>query len=119
MILAGIVTILLGGCAMFQKPTAPALVGTWTNALGTVWTIKGDGTFDFDLDQDGQRDGAGRWSVTDDQMTLQRTSGIKLKGCDGKGVYHFTRRGDTVQFTLVNDACRLRRKNMLLVWKLK
>jgi hypothetical protein len=118
-ILASIALALLGGCAMFQKPTAPALVGTWTNALGTVWMLKADGTFDVDLDQDGQRDGWGRWSVSDAQVTLQRTGGIKPKGCEGKGVYHFTRDGDTLQFSLVRDSCKLRRKNVLLAWHRK
>ena len=110
---------LLGACAMFEKTTPPELLGTWTNSLGTVWTIKADGTFDVDLDQNGKRDASGRWSASDDEVTLQRTGGIKPKGCDGKGVYQFTRRGDTLQFTLVSDLCKLRRKNMLLAWHQK
>jgi hypothetical protein len=107
---------LLGACAMFQKPVASTLVGTWTNSLGTVWMIEADGTFDADLDGDGKRDGWGRWKVSGDMVTLRRSGGIKPKGCDGKGIYRFTRSDDTLQFALVSDACRLRRKNMLLGW---
>ena len=115
----GVLLILLNACATFEKPLEPALIGTWTNALGTVWMINADGTFEFDLDQDGRRDGSGKWSVAADQVTLQRTGGIRPKGCDGKGLYRFTHSGDTLQFTLVSDTCRLRRKNMLLAWHRK
>ena len=110
---------LLGACAMFQRPMPPTLVGTWTNSLGTVWMIKADGTFDADLDGDSKRDGWGSWKVSGDMVTLRRSGGIKPKGCDGKGVYHFTRSGDTLHFTLVSDSCRLRRKNVLLGWQRK
>ena len=43
-VVAGILVILVGSCA--TTPSGPAaLAGTWTNSLGTVWTINADGTF--------------------------------------------------------------------------
>jgi hypothetical protein len=117
---AAVMVNVLNACALFQKPEAtPALLGTWTNSIGSVWIIKDDGTFDVDLDQDGNRDGWGTWNVSGDTVTLRRKGGLKPKGCDGKGVYRFTHSDDRLQFALVSDACRLRRKNMLLDWRRK
>ena len=91
----------LNACALFQKPEAtPALLGTWTNSIGSVWIIKDDGTFDIDLDEDGNRDGWGTWNVSGDTVTLRRKGGLKPKGCDGKGVYRFTHSDDRLQFAL-------------------
>jgi hypothetical protein len=88
--------------------------------MGTVWIIKADGMFDIDLDQDGKRDGWGKWTVNKDTVTFARKGGVKPKGCDGKGVYHFTRpTEDTLEFTLVRDNCKLRIKNVTLPWKRK
>jgi hypothetical protein len=108
---------LLAGCAMFQESGQSALVGTWTNSLGTVWAIKADGTFDVDLKHHGKRDAWGTYTVQGDQVTFQRTGGAKPKGCDGPGVYKFNRTDDTLQFTLVSDKCKLRQKNVLQSWK--
>jgi hypothetical protein len=108
---------LLGGCAMFQESGQSALVGTWTNSLGTVWAIKADGTFDVDLKHHGRRDAWGTYTVQNDQVTLQGTGGAKPKGCEGPGVYKFNRADDTLQFTLVSDKCKLRQKNVLQPWK--
>lgn len=112
--------ILLNACASYPKSGSEALVGTWTNSMGAVWMINADGMFDVDLDKDGKRDGWGKWSVKGDTVTLMRKGGIKPKGCDGKGVYRFSRTGqDTLQFTLVKDNCKLRVKNVTLPWKRK
>lgn len=117
---AGILLILLNACASYPKSGSEALVGTWTNSVGTVWMINADGMFDVDLDKDGKRDAWGKWSVKGDTVTFMRKGGIKPKGCDGKGVYHFSRTGeDTLQFTLVKDTCKLRIKNVTLPWKRK
>jgi hypothetical protein len=119
-VLTSTALVLLGACAMFQKPAQPALVGNWTNSLGTVWTIKGDGTFDVDLKHQGQRDAWGTYMVAGDQVTMQRIGGINPKGCDGPGVYKFSRPNkDSLQFALVSDACKLRKKNVLLTWHRK
>ncbi|MEY2494284.1 MAG: hypothetical protein QOJ45_776 [Verrucomicrobiota bacterium] len=54
--LASVVVFLLHACATIA-PTGPAaLAGTWTNSIGSVLTIKTDGSFDVDLNKDGKRD---------------------------------------------------------------
>jgi hypothetical protein len=119
-VLVGLVLALLGACATYPKSGQAALVGTWTNSLGTVWMIKADGTFDVDLDKDGKRDAWGTYAIGGDTITLMRTGGVKPKGCDGKGVYRFNRSDkDSLQFTLVSDACKLRKKNVRLGWHRK
>ena len=70
-VMAGTALALLGGCAMFQESGQSALVGTWTNSLGTVWAIKADGTFDVDLKHHGRRDAWGTYTVQGDQATLE------------------------------------------------
>jgi hypothetical protein len=115
-VFAGAALALLGGCAMFQQSGQSALVGNWTNSFGTVWAIKADGTFDVDLKHHGKRDAWGTYTVQGDQVTLQRTGGVKPKGCDGPGVYKFKRTDGGLQFTLVSDKCKLREKNVLQPW---
>jgi hypothetical protein len=107
---------LFAGCAMFQESRQSALVGTWTNSFGTVWSIKADGTFDVDLTHHGKREAWGTWTTQGDQAAFQRTGGLNPKGCDGPGVYKFIRTGDTLQFTLISDKCKLRKKNVLQPW---
>ena len=108
---------LLGGCAWFQATEKNDLVGTWTNASGTVWAIRADGTFDVDLTHRGRREAWGTWKTEEDQATFQRTGGLNPKGCDGPGVYKFKRTDEGLQFTLVSDECKLRKKNVLQAWK--
>jgi hypothetical protein len=111
---------LLPGCGIFPRHGPSALVGTWRNQTGTVWTIKENGTFDVDLDGDGRPEAWGKYSVDGDMVTLRGTGGYMPKGCKDKGLYHFDRTAeDKLQFTLVNDACKLRRKNVLQTWQLK
>ena len=118
--LAGIFGAILAACATHPPTGAPALVGIWTNSLGTVWTIKPDGTFDVDLKHHGQRDAWGAYSVDGNTVTFVRLGGINPKGCDGKGVYTFSRPSErSLRFTLVSDACKLRKKNVLLPWRRK
>jgi len=82
--------------------------------------IKADGTFDVDLKHQGKRDARGTYAVEGDTVTLIRTGGINPKDCEGKGVYKFSRPDkDSLQFTLVSDACKLRKKNVLLAWHRK
>jgi hypothetical protein len=119
-ILAGGLLLLLAACATYPKTGQAALVGTWTNSLGTVWTAKADGTFDVDLNKDGKRDVWGKYTVDGDTITIQETGGKHPKGCKGPGVYKFTRPDkDTLQFTLVKDACKLREENVLAGWHRK
>jgi hypothetical protein len=116
-VFTGTALALLAGCAMFEQTGQSALVGTWTNSLGTVWAIKADGTFDVDLMHHGKRDAWGTYTVQADQVTLQRTGGMRPKGCTGPGVYKFKRTDEGLQFTLVTDKCKLRQKNVLQPWK--
>src|SRR5437773_2178905 len=108
---------ILPGCAWFQKSETSPLVGNWTNAVGTVWTIKDDGTFDVDLNMGARRDAWGKYEVDGNTVTLVATGGMKPKGCDGKGIYSFSGTGDNLSFRLISDTCRLRRKNVLLPWR--
>ncbi len=116
---AGIFGALLTSCAMMENAGHPSLVGTWTNAAGTVWMIKADGTFDVDLNKDGKRDAWGNYTLAGDTITVVGTGGMNPKGCRGKGVYHFKRDGDKLQFTLVSDSCKLRKKNVQMGWHKK
>jgi Family of unknown function (DUF5640) len=112
------VLALLGGCAMFQESGQSALVGTWTNSLGTVWAIKADGTFQVALNNSNRASVWGKYTVAGDTMTIQESHGSKTpKVCKGQATYKFSRNGDTLQFTKVSDRCKLREKNVLLPWK--
>jgi len=112
--------LLVSACAMFHPRTGrDTLVGTWSNTLDAIWTIKSDGTFDVDLNDNGQRDVWGKYTVSGDTITLLRKGGLIPKQCVGRGVYRFNRTGDALQFTLVSDDCRFRRKHVLLPWTLK
>lgn len=119
-VLAGVAVLLLQACATTTPSGPAALVGTWTNSLGTVWTMKSDGSFDVDLNHDGTRDAWGNCTVQGDTVTIIGTGGTVPKGCaKTTGVYHFTRSKDTLHFALVQDACKLRAKNVTLDWKKK
>lgn len=119
-VLVGVLLALLNACATYPKSGQAALLGTWTNSLGTVWMIKADGTFDADLYHQGKRDAWGTYAVSNDTVTLQRTGGINPKGCKGPGAYKFSRNDQkNLTFTLVKDACKLRVKNVTLPWHQK
>jgi hypothetical protein len=125
-IFIGILTILLGACAGVSPDghpwstgmsTAPgAVVGTWTNSLNTVWTLKSDGTFDV---VNPKRHIWGKYTVAGDTVTIQETGGKTAKGCKGPGVYKFNRTANTLAFSLVNDSCGERKRNVLLAWHQK
>jgi hypothetical protein len=120
LVLAGTAITILAACATHPPSVSSALVGTWTNSIGSVWMIKADGTFDVDLKHRGERDAWGTYTVEGDTVTLMRVGGINPKGCNGKGVYKFSRPdNDSLQFTLVRDACKLRKKNVTLPWRRK
>jgi hypothetical protein len=116
-ILACVFVVFLNACATTAPTAQGPLVGTWTNSLGTVWTVKADGTFDV---VNPARQIRGNYTVADDTVTVQETGGKSAKGCEGPGVYKFTRTGDnTLTFKLVSDACKERKKNVLLAWHKK
>ena len=109
---------LLGGCAMFEEKGQSALVGTWTNSLGTVWALKSDGTFQVSLTKSHRVDVWGKYTATGDTMTIQEAHGSHTpKSCRGQATYKFTRNGDMLMFTKVSDKCKLREKNILAGWK--
>jgi hypothetical protein len=117
-VFAGVFVLFLNACAT-NAPTAPGpLVGTWTNSLGTVVTYKADGTFDV---VGAKRHIWGNYTVAaPDTVTFQETGGNTAKGCHSPGVYKFSRTSEnTLAFTLVNDRCKERIKNVTLAWHRK
>src|SRR6266576_2000102 len=97
---------LLGACA--TMPSGPAaLAGTWTNSLGTVWTINADGTFHI-MSNKPKAEIWGNYTVASDTITVQETRhvGSIPKNCRGPGVYKFSRPDrNTLSFALVSDPC--------------
>src|SRR6266567_7330775 len=119
-IVAAALLTLLGACATMTSGPA-ALAGTWTNSLGTVWTINADGTFHVVATKP-KAQIWGTYTVAGDTVTLQETrrSGRIPKQCSGPGVYKFSRPNEnTLTFMLVNDACKPRIKNVTLPWHQK
>jgi hypothetical protein len=119
-VLAGLAVLLLQACATTPTTGPAALAGTWTNSLGTVWTMKTDGSFEVDLNHDGKRDAWGNCAVEGNTVKIVGTGGTVPKGCaKTTGTYHFTRTKDTLHFTLIKDACKERVKNVTLDWQRK
>jgi Family of unknown function (DUF5640) len=116
-VLAVTAIALLGGCAMFQESGQSAVVGTWTNSLGTVWALKADGTFQVALNNSNRVSVWGKYDVTGDTMTIREVRGKTPKACKGPATYKFSRNGDVLTFTKVSDKCKLREKNVLAGWK--
>jgi hypothetical protein len=119
-IFAGALLTLLGACA--TMPSGPAaLVGTWTNSLGTVWTINADGTFHV-MATTPKAEIWGKYTVTGDTVTIQETrrSTAIPKNCKGPGVYKFSRaNANTLTFVLVSDVCKPRIQNVTQPWTKK
>src|SRR5207248_11662188 len=110
-IFTGVVHALLSAYASYAPAGGP-LVGTWTNSLGTVWTIKADNTFDV---VNPKRHIFGNITVSGDTVTIQETGGKTAKGCHGPGVYKFSSTSaNTLAFTLVKDSCKERIKNVTI-----
>jgi len=119
-VLTGVAVLLLQACATTTTTGPAALTGTWTNSLGTVWTMNSDGTFDVDLNHDGKRDAWGKCTIEGNTVTVVGIGGTVPKGCAKTiRVYHFTRSKDMLHFILVKDPCKLRVKNVTLDWTKK
>src|SRR5215467_2461523 len=116
-ILAVILVVLVSSCA--TTPSGPAaLAGTWTNSLGTVWTINADGTFHV-MATKPKAEIWGKYTVAGDTITVQETrrAGPIPKSCKGPGVYKFTRQDhNTLAFVLVSDKCKPRIQNVTQPW---
>src|SRR6266478_5549952 len=119
-IVAAALLTLLGACAtMTSGPTA--LAGTWTNSLGTVWTINADGTFHV-MATKPKAEIWGNYTVAGDTVTVQETrrAGPIPKSCKGPGVYKFSRpNANTLAFVLVKDVCKPRIQNVTQPWTKK
>ena len=63
---------LLGACATMTSGPA-ALAGTWTNSLGTVWTINADGTFHV-MSIKTKAEVRGNYTVAGDTITNSRNA---------------------------------------------
>src|SRR6266446_10409714 len=108
-IVAAALLTLLGACATLTSGPA-ALAGTWTNSLGTVWTINADGTFHV-MSTKPKAEIWGTYTVSGDTVTVQETrrSTAIPKSCRGPGVYKFSRANqNTLTFVLVSDVCKPR-----------
>jgi hypothetical protein len=117
LVLAVVGVALITGCAMFQQSGQSAVVGTWTNSLGTVWAINADGTFQVSLNKSHRVDVRGKYTVTGDTMNIQESHGSRIPhGCKGPATYKFARNGGMLTFTKVSDTCKLREKNVLAGW---
>jgi hypothetical protein len=116
-IVAAALFTLLGACATMTSGPA-ALAGTWTNSLGTVWTINADGTFHV-MSTKPKTQIWGTYTVSGDTITIQETrrSGAIPKSCRGPGVYKFSRPDqNTLSFVLVSDVCKPRIQNVTQPW---
>jgi hypothetical protein len=120
-IFAGILLLLMNGCATSPQTGGGPLAGVWTNSLGTVWTIKADGTFHV-VSTKPRREIWGTYTVAGDTITIQETRRATPipKECRGPGVYKFSRPNEnTLTFALVNDTCKPRIQNVTLAWHRK
>jgi hypothetical protein len=119
-ILAGALLGALAACATYPKTGQSALVGTWTNSLGTVWMINADGTFTVELNKHDKPDVWGKYTVSGDMMTISEVKGKTPKACKSRATYKFSRTdAKTLSFTVVKDSCKLRKQNILAGWTLK
>jgi hypothetical protein len=120
-IFAGILLVLVNACVTTPRSGAAALGGTWTNSLGTVWTINSDGTFHV-MATKPKAEIWGTYTLAGDTITVQETRrvGPIPKNCRGPGVYKFGRPNEnTLTFTLVTDVCKPRIHNVRLPWHQK
>jgi hypothetical protein len=112
---------LIAACATMTPSGPAALVGTWTNSLGAVWTINADGTFHATATTP-KVEIWGKYTVTADMITIQETHRATAvpKQCRGPGLYKFSRpSANTLTFVLVSDICKPRIQNVTQPWTKK
>jgi hypothetical protein len=119
-VLAGFLIVLVSSCA--TTPSGPAaLAGTWTNSLGTIWTLNADGTFHV-MATKPKAEIWGNYTVAAGTITIQETRrvGPIPKSCKGPGAYKFSRpNANTLTFVLVSDVCKPRIQNVTQPWTKK
>jgi hypothetical protein len=119
---AVVLVAVIGGCETVPSSGPAALVGQWTNSLGTVWTINPDGTFHV-MSTKPKAQIWGTYTLSGDTITVQETrrAGAAVpKNCRGPGVYKFSRPdANTLAFALVNDVCKPRIQNVTQPWHLQ
>ena len=71
-VFASLLLVLLSACVTTPRSGPAALTGTWTNSLGTVWTINADGTFHVVATKP-KAQIWGTYTVAGDTVTLQET----------------------------------------------
>ena len=69
---AVVLLTVISGCETVPSSGPAALVGQWTNSLGTVWTINPDGTFHVAATKP-KAQIWGTYTVSGDTMTVQET----------------------------------------------
>src|SRR6476469_580295 len=89
---AVVLVAVIAGCETVPTSGPDALVGQWTNSLGTVWTINPDGTFQVAT----TKPKAQIWrthTLSGTTITVQqsRKSGKAPKNCKCPGMYKFSR----------------------------
>ena len=114
--IVGALIALLSACTTTPGSKPASLVGRWSNSLGTVWILSADGTFQVDLNKDGKTDISGNYTVSGDILTINELRGKTAKACKQPATYRFERVGNELHFTLVNDKCKRRIKNLLRPW---
>lgn len=120
-IFASALTFLVNACATPPQTGPAALVGRWTNSLGTVWTINADGTFHV-MATTPKAEIWGKYTVTADMITIQETrrSMAITEECKWHGLYKFSRPNvNTLAFVLVSDVCKPRIRDVTQPWTKK
>jgi|ERR1043166_8353023 hypothetical protein len=107
------------GCSTLLPHKSQSVAGTWKNSAGTVWTLKPDGKFEVEVKAAHPFRTWGTYTVSGDTLTIYDKNPKAPRACREPGVYHFQRSGDTLQFTLVKDACRERARQVPLAWHLQ
>src|SRR5260370_35744953 len=106
-IFAGALITLVAACATGPMSGPGALAGTWTNSLGTVWTINPDGPFHVTATKP-KAEIWGNYTLAGDTITVQETrrAAPMPKSCRGPGVYKFSKQDrNTLALVSESDNC--------------
>ncbi|WP_116126359.1 hypothetical protein [Lewinella sp. IMCC34183] len=112
---ASYLTSLLLFFAAASTLSAQSLTGQWTYALTTpsgetlhnLLIVKDDGTITIDMGTDGEVDVVSEYTIDGNEITVHATE-AEDPCYDTPGVYRFTREGDTVTLTAIDDPCEAR-----------